>query len=279
MKEEEKTMNRQQRRAAASKRMKSGTFEDIAREAGAASKRTKSVTLEDFVREAAGVADRMFDAHGEITPFWLVDAPKATAMIVTPIDAESAEEAREVKNAVSQKMREFMREHGATRYVFVAETWAYAAVRQTSNLPEDEGTVFVTAVADAPIQVLGRRGNDGQLYVGSTLNAAHSPSNWSEAMKNIPDAVEVITGAEAEQLLADIQAEREWDGVSLETHPRRREIVALAAEDHTQMLVGTRDIIRSEGGKPRLSALEVLEGDGRNRGPRFAGLLPERVVH
>jgi hypothetical protein len=173
-----------------------------------------------------------------------------------------------------------MREHGATRYVFVAESWTYEPVRRSSDLPDDEGTVFVTNVADAPIQALGRRGNDGHLYVGSVYRRGPS---WSETAKAPPDGVEVITGAEAEELLAAIQAEVEWrergDG-SLGTHPRRREIVVLSAEDRTQALVGMRDIVRSEGGKPHLSALEVHRTDGEHAaGGRFTDLLQERVVH
>jgi hypothetical protein len=245
--------------------------------------RMKSGTLEEFVREAAREAEQMLDEQGNITPFWLVDTPGGLETVITPIGGDSAEEASKIKDVIADALREFMREHGATRYVFVGESWACEPVRRSSDLPDDEGTVFVTNVAGAPIQVMGRRGNDGHLYVGSKLDAAHSPRNWSEAMKSIPDAVEVITGAEAEELLADVQAEREWrergDG-SLGTHPRRKEIVVLSAEDHTQTLVGMRDIVRSGGGKPRLSALEVLGGDRETRaGARFAGLLPERVVH
>jgi hypothetical protein len=203
-------------------------------------------------------------------------------MVVTPIDAESAEEAGKVKDAIAQKVREFMREHGATRYVFVAESWTYEPVRRSSDLPDDEGTVFVTNVADAPIQALGRRGNNGHLYVGSVYRHRSEPA-WSETAKAPPDGVEVITGAEAEELLAAIQAEVEWrergDG-SLGTHPRRREIVVLSAEDRTQALVGMQDIVRSEGGKPRMSGLEIHRSDDEHAAAgRFTDLLQERVVH
>jgi hypothetical protein len=237
-------------------------------------KMVESSTLEDFMREAAKAADRMLDAHGEVTPFWLVDTPDGTAMAVTPIDADSAEEAREIKANITQEMREFMREHGAGRYVFVAEGWAYEGIRRSSDLPDDEGTVFVTDVTGAPFQVLGRRGKNGKLYVGSVYN---TPADWSEQVKGAPDGLEVITGAEAEQLLADIQAHMSWDGASAETHPRRMEVVTFIAEDRTQALAGMRDIIRSEGGKPHLSELEI-DKDNQPVG-RFTGLLQERVMH
>ena len=38
--------------------------------------------------------------------------------------------------------------------------------KPTSELPHDEGTVYVTAVPDAPFQILGRRANNGEFYVG-----------------------------------------------------------------------------------------------------------------
>jgi hypothetical protein len=242
--------------------------------------RMKSGTLEEFVREAARAAEQMLDEHGEITPFWLVDTPGGLETVVTPVGADSAEEAGKAKDLLAQALRDFMREHGATRYVFVAESWACEPVRRTPDLPDDEGTVFVTNVADAPIQVMGRRGNDGHLYVSKVYRREGLFSSWSEAAKASITGVEFITGAEAEELLAAIQADIEWrergDG-SLGTHPRHREIVTFCAEDRTQALVGMRDIVRSEGGKPHLSALEINEDF--NPAGRFTGLLQERVVH
>ena len=37
----------------------------------------------------------------------------------------------------------------------------------TRNLRADEGGVFITDVADAPLQVIGRLGEDGKWYIGS----------------------------------------------------------------------------------------------------------------
>jgi hypothetical protein len=254
-------VNRQQRRAAA--------------------RRHKSGTLEDFVREAARIADQMLDAHGEVPPFWLVDTPEGTAMVGTDMDDD------ESKDAVAQRMREFMREHRATRYVFVAESWTCEPVRRMEQLSDGEvSNEFTTDVPSSPIQAWGVRGKDGRLYVSNAADVTgggRSGKSWSEVVKKNTEEVEgfeVITGAEAEQLLADVQAEIEWlkqgDGRP-RTHPRRREIVLLAAEDHTRALAGMRDIIRSEGGKPRMSALEINE-DHQPSG-RFADLLREHVVH
>jgi hypothetical protein len=44
-------------------------------------------------------------------------------------------------------------------------------IRPTSELPDDEGVVFVTDVPGAPFQVLGRRGPTGELFVGSIIES------------------------------------------------------------------------------------------------------------
>jgi hypothetical protein len=246
---------------------------------GGRTKMKMTDTLEDLMREAARAADQMLNRNGEITPFWLVDTPEETVAVVTPIDASSAEEAREVKEGINREMREFMRERGARRYVFVSESWACEGIRWSSQLrDDDEVTAFVTNVAGAPIQVFGMRDKGGRLYVEKLLDGSLSPCPWSEAIKEIfTDEVEVISGAEAEQLLADIEAERNWDGVSLETHPRRKEVVLFHAEDRTQALSAVRDVVRVDRCTPRLSELKINE-DWDAAG-RFTGLLLERAVH
>jgi hypothetical protein len=199
-------------------------------------------------------------------------------MAVTPFVGDSAEEVREAKEAIAQKVREFMREHGARRYVFVAEAWAFNSVRRSSDLLDHEkGRYFATNVMGAPIQAAGIRSKNGLLYVEAVVNTPSSAS--PEGIRRAEaEGFEIITGAEAEQLLADIQAEMSWDGESGATHPRRKEVVVFTAEDRTQALAGTRDIIRSEGGKPHLSELEI-DKNNQPAGGRFTELLQERVVH
>jgi hypothetical protein len=261
-------VNRQQRRAAV-RRMKAGT-------------------LEDLLREAARQAERMLDEHGEIPPFWFVDTLDEMVMIVTPFNADSPEEAQKVKEAAVQRVREFMREHGARRYVFVSESWSYKNIRRTSDLSKDEeATCFVTNVAGSPIQAIGARSKkDGLLYLESVASGdtpiTASPEEIRSAKAQAEAKgfeLEFITGTEAEELLVCIQALKNWDGKSASTHPLRNEIVLLSAEDRTQTLVALRDIIRSEDGKPRLSALEI-DKDNQPAGGLFTGLLQEqRVMH
>ncbi len=75
-------------------------------------------------------------------------------------------------------------------------------VRFSSELPDNVSRVFVTAVADAPIQLLGRRDPaTGELCVGSVMmpKDAHK---WPPS--DLPSYTEVVTGPEAERLIVSI---------------------------------------------------------------------------
>jgi hypothetical protein len=77
------------------------------------------------------------------------------------------------------------------------------APRPSSQLPDDEGTVFVTNVPGAPFQVLGRRGKTGELFVGGTFEPdGDFKEKISEAHEH---GVEIVTGPEAERLIRGIQ--------------------------------------------------------------------------
>jgi hypothetical protein len=76
-------------------------------------------------------------------------------------------------------------------------------VRFSSELPEDEGTVFVTNVPDAPFQILGRR-RDGELFVGSTFIAGPAAPSIDDVCREMcrkVGSIEIITGAEGEKLI------------------------------------------------------------------------------
>jgi hypothetical protein len=77
--------------------------------------------------------------------------------------------------------------------------------RSSSELPDDEGTVFVTDVPGAPIQALGRRDpTTGELCLGATFkpdDARHDEA-YDEAARQ---GIEVVTGPEAEDLIRRIQ--------------------------------------------------------------------------
>ena len=76
------------------------------------------------------------------------------------------------------------------------------APRPSSLLPDDEGTVFVTNVPGAPFQVLGRR-EDGRAFRGQDVRARGDfKEKISEAHVR---GFEVVTGPEAERLIAGVQ--------------------------------------------------------------------------
>jgi hypothetical protein len=79
-------------------------------------------------------------------------------------------------------------------------------VRTTSELGDDEGTVFVTNVAGAPFQVLGRRGPSGKLFVGRVFIPT---TPVEQTLQKCEDGtglkIEIVTGPEAERLIAGVQ--------------------------------------------------------------------------
>jgi len=64
-------------------------------------------------------------------------------------------------------------------------------------------------------------------------------------------------------------------GAPISQHPERREIIAIAAEDKTDMLTGMFYILRPEHGKAQLSPFKRMEKSTRHEG-RFVGLLGDR---
>jgi hypothetical protein len=76
-------------------------------------------------------------------------------------------------------------------------------VRPSSELADDEGTVFVTNVPGSPIQIIGRRGPTGELFVG----AVGRPGREEQELVAGATArgAEIVTGWEAERLIAGVQ--------------------------------------------------------------------------
>jgi hypothetical protein len=68
-------------------------------------------------------------------------------------------------------------------------------IRSSSELPDDEGRVFVTYMPDAPFHVMGRRADSGKLFVGAIVP---KEKITTENLRNAPVRVEVVAGREAE---------------------------------------------------------------------------------
>jgi len=93
-------------------------------------------------------------------------------------------------------------------------------IRNSNELPDDVGRVFVTAVPDAPIQLVGRRDPEtGELCVVGALGPPRkdipAPSG-----DDLPSYIEVVTGPEAERLILSVHrwlTERaEAEGLTIE---------------------------------------------------------------
>jgi hypothetical protein len=76
-------------------------------------------------------------------------------------------------------------------------------VRPSSELADDEGTVFVTDVPGAPIRIIGRRGPTGELFVGAVGRPGQEEQDLIAGAA--ARGVEVVTGPEAERLIAGVQ--------------------------------------------------------------------------
>src|SRR5260221_14703869 len=77
--------------------------------------------------------------------------------------------------------------------------------RSSDELPDDEGTVFVTNVPDAPFQIVGRRGPTGELFVGRLMMPRDGRTTMSpEELARSPVRVEVVAGEEGQKLISDV---------------------------------------------------------------------------
>jgi hypothetical protein len=77
--------------------------------------------------------------------------------------------------------------------------------RSSDELPDDEGTVFVTNVPDAPFQIIGRRGPTGELFVGRIFTPRNGGATMSsEELPSAPLKAEVVDGEEGRKLISDV---------------------------------------------------------------------------
>jgi hypothetical protein len=75
-------------------------------------------------------------------------------------------------------------------------------MRSSSELPDDVGFVFMTAVSGSKFKVIGRRDpNNGELCAGLLMMV--SPGEPTPSESNCPLRIEFVTGPEAEQLVAE----------------------------------------------------------------------------
>jgi hypothetical protein len=244
---------------------------------------TKLIPLSALIRRASKIAEQMFDKQGEIEMFWVVEnAAGEQQKVRTPMIFPPDVPAPDYKDDVADALRDLFRERDIVRYVHVSEAWTVDdLLRLTSDLSDDEGTVFVTSVPRAPFQILGRRGPDGKLYAGSMVRAPAGEMITAETINaGAEEWTEIVTGPEAEEIIAAVELDKGWlqnGGGTLSTHPRRRELVAFHAEDGCEALCARREIIRPAGGNAYLGKLGPIERHDRVEG-RFVGLLPTAGV-
>jgi hypothetical protein len=119
--------------------------------------------------------------------------------------------------------------------------------------------------------------------------AAHEYKDWLDAkMREMLRDLDVVRYAKAvecwtlddlfERNLTEEQAGLLYAalGYTLANHPDRREVVLIEAEDGTEFLTASREIIRPPHGKPYLGKLGAIERPTGVSG-RFLGLLPSKA--
>jgi len=81
-------------------------------------------------------------------------------------------------------------------------------VRSSSELPDDEGTLFVAHIPGETLSVIGRRGPTGELfvsYVGTADPGVSVEQRCRTAKKDIGFSPELVTGHEAKRLIAAVK--------------------------------------------------------------------------
>jgi hypothetical protein len=232
----------------------------------------KGMSLEEMLREASRMAEQTFDARGGISMFWLIDTPAGMIDVISP-----APFGGEAKDALWEKMREVMHRRNATRYVQVSESWTAEGPLSASMLTEDEEvTQFVTNVPGSPIQANGYRVRGGMLFVyGVAKMKPGSPNNGIDDCTK--HGIDIVTGAEAEDLLRRVQANAEWresGSTTLADHPLRKELIVFNADDGRERLLATRDIVRPASGKRYLAPIEEIIRPDSIEGRMATELLP-----
>jgi len=84
-------------------------------------------------------------------------------------------------------------------------------MKSSDDLPDDEGTMFIAWSPNANFAVSGRRGRDGELYVGSiyqdaSMSTLKGVKHSIEQIKSTGVDVELVTGAEADKLFSELQS-------------------------------------------------------------------------
>ena len=82
---------------------------------------------------------------------------------------------------------------------------------------DDEGTMFIAWSPNANFAVSGRRGRDGELYVGSiyqdaSMSTLKGVKHSIEQIKNTGVDVELVTGAEADKLFTEMALRLQMSG-------------------------------------------------------------------
>lgn len=80
-------------------------------------------------------------------------------------------------------------------------------IRDSSDLPDDVGALFITDVPGSWLQIMGRRAF-GELWVGSYVIQAENQDSPAVALAAKMPGIEVVRGLEAERLIRLVDEDR-----------------------------------------------------------------------
>src|ERR1700730_721387 len=133
---------------------------------------TKKVSLEALLRRASRMAEKEFDADGDVEMFWFAETADGEQLqIITPVVRPEEVSPEEIKDMIVDKVRGQFRKHDVKRYVMVSEAWNSPKddPRRPSEHPERREVLMLNAADECEYLVAFRdivRPPNGKPYLG-----------------------------------------------------------------------------------------------------------------
>jgi hypothetical protein len=103
---------------------------------------TDTVSLEAMVRRLSRIAEDAFKKLGEVEMLWLIDVPgEGERLVVSPVSVPDNMRPADLKQHLSDAMRDMMEKLHATRYVHASECWLAVADAEHNNWVAEHGSL------------------------------------------------------------------------------------------------------------------------------------------
>jgi hypothetical protein len=128
--------------------------------------------LEAMLRRMSQTAEKVFEEYGDIDVMWLVEAAgKGQRGMVTPLHANTPDEADGIKRMIHETVRRFFAEWGVTRFACAYEIWfapLLAECRPSENPLRMEGVFIIAKDGRETLAAMRKihRPQQGKPYLG-----------------------------------------------------------------------------------------------------------------